>query len=302
MLNRPKRIGAFWSAPREMREVFSAGLLILAAHLVLGTAQANAQAFVEYPNHPATHGDHSIAPSTWDGGPTSVVVSFVGDGTLHDDGIGASQRTARNTLTFAPPYSNANPQNYDELITLSLYGERLPLLQQMSASGISTLTYAFADPVNVVLDLLVADLDQNDAVRIRAFTAGNQLLDMNSFSLADETDLSTFKNTGTDFSPIIAPDPFVLFAPNEISLDAVDEENYNRSLSVLRSPAGAAIERIEINFEGTRNSPNRESGRNASHIYVALATAAPEPGFTVGLVVGAVMFVGMSRLRRVVLN
>jgi hypothetical protein len=158
-------------------------------------------------------------------------VRFFADGTLHDDGMGSSQRTARNTLNYTPPYSASatNPQNYDELITLSLYGGRLPFPQQMSASGASMPSYTLTNPVHEALDLLVTDLDQSDAV---------------------------------------------------------DDTNYNRSISVLRSPAGVALERIEITFSGTRNSPDRDSGGNASRVYLALATAAPEPGLGVGLVCG----------------
>ncbi|MFK7895337.1 MAG: hypothetical protein AB8G23_05855 [Myxococcota bacterium] len=247
---------------------------------------AGAQVFVEYPGHQQTYGDHVISPSPWTGGPTSVTVSFAGDGTLHDDGIGASQRTARNTLNYASPYSAANPQNYDELITISLYGGRLPLLQSMAASGTSTLSYTFATPVNEELDLLVADLDQNDFVEIRAFTSNDIPIDMMTFTLVDETDLSTFKNTGTLFSSIVAPTPITLFSVGEITLSATDDTNYNRSLSVLRSPSGAALARIDVTFSGTRNSPDRASGNNASHVYVALATAAPEPGFATGLLCG----------------
>lgn len=265
---------------------------------LIATNASQAQVFVEYPAHPITYGDHTIASSPWAGGPTSVTVSFLGDGTLHADGIGSSQRTARNGLNFTPPYSSTNPQNYDELITLSLYGDRLPLLQQMAASGTSTLSYSFANPVNDALDLLVTDLDQSDAVTIRAFTANSQPVDMTTFSLVDETDLSTFKDTGSVFSAIIAPTPTVTFSASEIALDAVNDTNYNRSLSVLRSPIGAALERIEITFDGTRNSPDRASGGNAAHVYVALATAAPEPGLAVGLACGIALIAGDRRHRR----
>lgn len=274
-------------------------LILLVILLVLEAAlpgPALAQDFVEYPGHPQTYGDHLLSPTPWVGGPTEVSVSFAGDGTLHDDGIGASQRTARNTLNFTAPSAPTNPQNYDELILLSLYGTRLPLLQQMSASGTSTLTYAFAAPVNDALDLLVADLDQDDFVSIRAYGTGNAAIDMTQFTLFDETDLSRFKNTGTAFSTIIAPTPTTTFSSNEITLSAVDATNYNRSVSVFRSPVGAALERIEITFTGTRNSPDRASGNNASHVYVALATEAPEPGFALGLAFG-VGLLGHARRR-----
>lgn len=280
---------------RNSTSLLGTGSLVFASLL---SGSATAQVFVEYPNHPSTFGDHIIAPSPWAGGPTSVTVSFVGDGTLHEDGMGASQRTARNTLNYTPPYSAANPQNYDELITLSLYGERLPLLQQMSASGTSKLTYDFANPVDDALDLMVADLDQSDAVSVRAFTTNNQPLNMTLFSLVDETDLSTFKNTGTAFSPIIAPLPNTDFSIDAITLEAVDDTNYNRTISVLRSPINSAVERIEISFSGTRNSPDRESGRNASHVYVALATAAPEPGLAVGLACGIALIARRGCLPR----
>ena len=70
-------------------------LLLLALALGGAARPARAQSFVEYPAHPATYGDHTIA-ATWAGGPTSVTLQFFSDeAILHADGNGQSQRTAR---------------------------------------------------------------------------------------------------------------------------------------------------------------------------------------------------------------
>ncbi len=241
------------------------------------------------PGHPASFGDHTIEATTWSGGPTGVVIVFEGDGTLHEDGIGASQRTARNTLVYTPPRGPDHPQNYDALAPRSLYGDRIPLLQQLSANGTSRLRYLFDEPVDVALDLFVTDVDQSDSVVFRAFDAAGTALDMTRFTLASEGDLSSYKDTGTTFSEVVAPIPTTLFASDAITLAAVDDTNYNRSYGVLRSPANAAIGTLEITFSGTRNSPNRASGGNASHVYVALATAAPEPSAATLLAVGSLV-------------
>ena len=83
-------------------------LLLLALALGAAARPARAQSFVEYPAHPATYGDHTIA-ATWAGGPTSVSLQFFSDeAILHADGNGQSQRTARNTLTYVAPSAPTN--------------------------------------------------------------------------------------------------------------------------------------------------------------------------------------------------
>jgi hypothetical protein len=244
-----------------------------------GTIQA-APALVEYPSHPATYGDHTIN-ATWTGGPTpTVLVEFQSDeAVLHEDGNGQSQRTARNTLTHNPPSSAANPQDFDNVAFMARYGARLPLLQQLAADGTSVLTYRFPAAVSAGVDLIVTDVDQSDAAKVRAFGTAGELIDMTTWRLAGAGDLSLYKNTGPDFSAVVAPTPTTAFLPEAISLTAVDGTNYNRSFSILRAPSGSPIQRIEIEFTGVNNSPSRELGGNGSHIYVALSTSLQEADF-----------------------
>lgn len=240
----------------------------------LHVVSASAQSFVEYPGHPATYGDHFVT-ATWVGGPTTVTVELQTDeSVLHGDGIGQSQRTARNTLNYVAPSDPGNPQNYDDLDLVAVYGSRLPLLQHIAADGVSTLSYTFSDAVIDGVDLLVADLDTSDDVTVRAFGVNGLPLDMTTWNLTAEGDLSLYKDTGTVFSPIIAPTPTTTFATNGIQLIAVDGTNYNRSYSVLRAPPGTGLERIEIEFTGIQNSQSRAQGGTGSHVYVALATPA----------------------------
>ena len=89
----------------------------------------------------------------WLGGPSAVTLTLETDESiLHADGIGQAQRTARNTQNFV---EGGSPQTYDNPAVIDLYGERLPLLQQMSADGVSTLSYDFATPVNQAVDLFI---------------------------------------------------------------------------------------------------------------------------------------------------
>lgn len=253
----------------------------LIAHIALATVvlaltprAGTAQQFVEYPGHPATYGDHQIN-ATWTGGPSSLVLTFESDETiLHEDGVGQSQRTARNTLTYAPPSDPANPQDYDDLAVIDLYGGRLPLLQQMSADGTSTLRFEFTPPVEIGFDLFITDVDTADDVRLRAFAPGAAPVDMLTWTVTAEGDLSLFKNTGTGYSDIIAPPPTVSSTSADLRLQAIDATNYNRSYTVLRAPAGASVERLEIEFTGIQNSPTRAQGGNGAHIYVGLSTRA----------------------------
>ncbi|KAA1262601.1 hypothetical protein LF1_51680 [Rubripirellula obstinata] len=254
--------------------------LIVFASIAVGQFATNrvslGQSFVEY-SGTQVYGDHT-RNSTWDGGPTGVTVRLETDeNILHEDGDGGSQRTALNTQTFSSPSSEDNPQNYDNLSLVNLYGERLPLLQQMSANGTSVLNYVFNDPVNTPLDLFVTDVDFSDSVSVKAFDAQGMAMDMSQWTLVDEGDLSVFKDTGSDFSEVTAPTPVTLFSINEISLTATDDTNYNRSYSILRNPINQDLSRIEITFVGTQNSPSRAMPNTGSHIYTALATAIPEP-------------------------
>lgn len=272
-------------------------LFIVACLMLLLNASLWSQAFVEYGNFANpddAYGSHT-RPASWAGGPSNVSVRLQADGTLlHDDGQGLSQRTARNTLNFTSPSSMDNPQDFDNLNVIDVYGSRLPLLQQMSASGTSTLIYEFAQPVNEGLDLFITDVDSDDSVLFRAFGSGNTPLDMTAWNLLGAGDLSLFKNTGLVFSPVIAPVPVTNFTTGSISLVAVDATNYNRSYSIFRAPASQSIERIEIDFTGTINSPNRVLAGNGSHIYVAIASV-PEPA--TGLL-GAVCLIAVCLRRR----
>lgn len=245
-------------------------LLILA---LLAAAPARAQSFVEYPSHPATYGDHTV-PATWVGGPSAVTVTFLADETiLHADGNGQSQRTARNTLNFTPPWSPANPQDYDDPRIVGVYGSRLPLLQQMAADGSCTLRYAFTTPVTVGLDLFLTDIDTADSLTVTAFDSGGAPLDLSGWGVRARADLSNFKNTGTGFSSIVAPHPLVTIAPGAITLAAADANNYNRSVTVLAVPAGPAVGRIDVTFRGIQNSASRAEAGTGSHVYLGISTS-----------------------------
>lgn len=236
---------------------------------------ARSQAFVEYPAHPATHGDHTI-PATWPGGPVGVTVEFESDeGILHDDGLGQSQRTARNTLVFVAPAAPSNPQDYDDLQLVARYSARLPLLQQMSANGVSVLRYRFLAPVSGGFDLFVTDVDSGDSLVMRAFDPLGSPMDMRTWPRVAEGDLSSFKNTGTAFSSIVAPLPVASVFADAHVLVAADSANYNRSYTVIRAPSGSAVGTVEIRFRGLQNSASRAEAGTGAHIYVGLATIPP---------------------------
>jgi hypothetical protein len=228
-----------------------------------------AQNFVEYPNHPRTYGDH-VVPTEWTGGPSEVsLVLETDESILHADGIGQAQRTARNTQNFV---DDGTPQNFDNLDVIDIYGPRLPLLQQLSANGTTTLTYSFSTAVDQPLDLFIADVDSGDDVTVRAFDSANAPVDMTQWTLIGEGDLSLIKDTGTAMSSIVAPIPTTVFNSDGIRLNIIDTTNYNRSYSILRSPENADLSRIVIEFTGLFTSPSREFGSNGSHVYVALTT------------------------------
>lgn len=252
-------------------------LLTLGGALVAAGSVA-AQTFLEFPGHPATYGDH-VVTTAWSGGPTSVVLTFESDESiLHEDGLGQSQRTARNTLTYLPPSDPVNPQDYDDLSLVSIYGGRIPLLQQMSANGTSTLQFAFAAPVLSGFELWITDVDSSDDVFVRAYGPGDVPVDMTSWSLAAEGDLSLYKNTGAGFSSVVAPPPVVTWSASQLHLQATDALNYNRSYSIARAPVGSAVSRFEVEFTGTQNSASRAEGGTGSHIYVGLNTIDPATG------------------------
>ena len=254
-------------------------LAATAGYFVLFTMAecASAQSFIEYPNHRQTYGDHSVT-SEWDGGPTDVTVTFNSDDvTMHLDGDGLSQRTARNTQNFVAPADAGNPQNLDDPLVVDNYGSRLPLLQQMSASGTSVLTYSFASPITDAIDIFITDVDNSDVASVSAFDAGGNALDMRQWSLLAEGDLSNFKDTGSAFSSVEAPTPTTTFLAGEILLSAVDDRNYNRSYSIFRSSDLQSLSSIEITFTGQQNSPSRTLPNTGSHIYVAVSTASAVP-------------------------
>ena len=252
---------------RLRTEVFIPTLLLV----LIGT-RTSAQSFVEYPGHPATYGDHTIE-ATWSGGPTTVLVVFDSDESiLHDDGNGQSQRTARNTLNHTPPSDPGNPQDYDDLDLIDVYGTRLPLLQQMSANGTSTLTYQFGEPIDTGFDLFVTDVDTADELVVRAFGPAEVPIDMTTWSLGGEGDLSLYKNTGGGYSDVVAPPPSVTFSVSGIDLQAIDSTNYNRSYTILRAPSGSLVSRVEVEFTGIQNSASREQGGTGSHIYLGVST------------------------------
>lgn len=243
--------------------------------LALTPLAARAQAFVEYPSHPATYGDHAIA-ATWPGGPVSVVVEFESDeSVLHGDGLGQSQRTARNTLTFLPPSASSNPQDYDDLQLVARYSGRLPLLQQMSSNGVSVLRYRFGAPVASGFDLFVTDVDSGDSVSVRAFDANGGPVDMRTWPRVAGGDLSWFKDTGTAFSSIVAPAPLSTVSAEQHVLVAFDGNNANRSYTILRAPAGPAVASVELQFRGLQNSASRAAGGTGAHVYTAIATSPP---------------------------
>lgn len=128
------------------------------------------------------------------------------------------------------------------------------------------------------LDLFVTDLDTSDSVSVRAFGSGGSALDMTQWTLAGEGDLSLYKNTGSDFSDVIAPTPITTFSSDSIDLTAVDSTNYNRSYSILRSPLDVTVESIEIEFTGIQNSASRDAPLTGSHVYLVLSTVPAIPG------------------------
>ena len=229
--------------------------------------------FVNYTAHPATYGDHTI-DADWVGGPVeSLTVELQTDeAILHADGNGQSQRTARNTLNYTSPSDAENPQNYDNLALVGVYGDRVPTLQQLSANGVSTLSYQFPNAVNTGFDLFVADVDSSDSAVVTAFAPGGAAIDMTTWSLVAEGDLSVYKDTGTVFSDVVAPTPTTVIDPTGITLTAESPINFNRSYSILRAPTGDAVERIDIIFTGIFNSPSRDRGGNGSHVYLGLST------------------------------
>ena len=237
------------------------------------TAALGTPAWVEYSGHPASYGDHAVSAIRSGGPAATLQVEFSSDESiLHGDGVGQSQRTARNTLTFATPSDASNPQEFDVPDLIANYGGRFPQLQQLSANGTSVLTFRFPEPVTAGFDLFVTDVDTNDSARVSARAPGGVEVDMTTWRLVDAGDLSTYKNTGTGFSAITAPEPLTTFSLNEIRLDAVDGTNYNRSYSILRAPANAPVESVSISFTGTQNSPSRALGGNGSHIYLAMVS------------------------------
>ena len=156
----------------------NAGRVLFVAHMLVSTiasADLQAQNFVEYPAHPQTYGDH-VVPTQWTGGPSAITLVMETDETiLHADGMGQSQRTARNTQNFV---DDGSPQNFDNLNVIDLYGPRLPLLQQMSSNGISTLTYNFSTAINQSVNLFITDVDSGDDVTVRAYDSAGNPLDM----------------------------------------------------------------------------------------------------------------------------
>ena len=265
--------------------------------LLVAAECSSAQSFIEYPNQQQTYGDHTLS-SSWIGGLSGVTVTFDSDDiTLHGDGIGSSQRTARNTLNFVDPASAGNPQNLDDPLVVNNYGTRLPLIQQMSANGSSVLTYSFATPLSDAIDVFITDVDNSDVASVSAFDAGGNSLDMSEWALIAAGDLSNFKDTGTVFSSVVAPTPTTVFSANEISLTAVDDTNYNRSYSIFRSPDLQALSSIEITFTGQQNSPSRDLPNTGSHIYVAVSTASaiPEPSSSVSLALLVCLWVASRR-------
>jgi hypothetical protein len=249
-------------------------LLALVSMMFVGatSAKLTAQSFVEYPVHPQTYGDHDV-PTRWTGGPSEITLTLETDPTiLHADGVGQSQRTARNTQNFV---DDGSPQNFDNLDVIDLYGSRLPLLQQMSSNGVSTLTYHFSTPINQRIDLFITDVDSGDDVTVRAFDSNDNPVDMSQWMLADEGDLSLIKDTGSAMSAIVAPVPTTVFSASGIRLTAVNNTNYNRSYSILRAPRNANLGRIDVEFTGLATSTSRTQPLNGSHVYVALATEVP---------------------------
>ena len=224
-----------------------------------------AQDFVESPNHVLTYGDHNL-PTQWTGGPSAVTLELETDPTiLRADGMGQAQYTAQRPLNFV---DDGSPQNFDNLDLVNRYGSRLPLLLHYSANGTSTLIYSFNTSVNQPLDLFIADVDAGDDVTVRALDSAGNPMDMSTWTLAGEGDLSLIKNAGTAFSDIVAPVPTTVFTASGIRLTPSIIGNFNRSYSILRSPGNADLGRIEVEFTGLPTN-------TSAHIYVALATAVP---------------------------
>lgn len=230
------------------------------------------QSFVVYPNHAMTLGDHDV-PTQWTEGPAAITLTLETDETiLFADGVGQSQRTAQLTETHVS--DNDGPQNLDNPNVVGLYGHTLPLLQQNSAHGTSTLSYQFSVAVNQRIDLFLVDVDSGDDVTVRAFDFAGNPVDMLQWTIADEGDLSLIQDTGRKFSTLVAEIPTPVFNTDGIRFSDVSS-NYSRSYSILRAPKNSSLGRIDIEFTGRISSPSRSSLGGSSHIYVGLATAAP---------------------------
>ena len=255
---------------------FLAAMVVCLMSLVAAKC-SSAQSFIEYPNQQQAYGDHTVN-SAWNDGLSGVTVTFNSDdATMHLDDDGFSQRTARNTQNFEAPAGEDNPQNFDDAFVINNYGSRLPLLQQMSASGTSVLTFSFDSPITDAIDIFVTDVDSSDVASVAAFDANGNALDMRLWSLLAEGDLSNFKDTGTVFSSVVAPTPTTAFSAGEILLTAINGTNYNRSYSILRSSDLQSLSRVEITFAGVQNSASRDSPNTGSHIYIAVSTASAVP-------------------------
>ena len=274
------------------------GVIFVATQTI---ATVGAQSFVRYGDHDASYGSHTLdaADVTWVGGPATVTVNFDSDGSLTADGENTqAQRTARNGLRYTSPSAASNPQSFDNLDVINVYGDQLPLLQQLSGSGVSTLSYAFDAPVAQPLDLFITDVDDEDTVALTALDAAGLNVDVSTWAVVGEGDLSVFKNTGTDFSTTVAPLAVInRGTANLLTLTAADSTNYNRSYTILRTTQGEALSEIRLTFDGDRNTPSRDLPGSGSHIYVALSTAAvPEP-MTATWLAAAAMLIAMRRRR-----
>ena len=107
--------------PNRLLSVLSITSMVV---LVGRPPEISGQSFIEYPNHPGTHGDHEVT-TEWTDGPSAVTLTLETDESiLHADGIGQAQRTARNTQNFV---DDGSPQTYDNPDVVDLYGSRLPL-------------------------------------------------------------------------------------------------------------------------------------------------------------------------------
>ena len=214
--------------------------------------------------NPAAYGDRSITNVTWGDAYPTVSVTFVTQPDIvfaPADGGGSKQQFGNNRLT---PGTTA----LDEPAFISVYTNDLRLNALIADTGTVVLTYTFSTPMMLV-DVIVADVDQGDSVQVSATAPGGAPLAPGVFQKMGEGDLSLTINAG-------GRPPLELATPpiwNEITgvLTAAVSWNENRSFTILRNPEGVAVESVTLSFKGASTDTDGPLGSGlGGHVYAAL--------------------------------